>query len=137
MRRLLTALIASALLLLLATPGAHLLAQAVADSTAAPVAIPSIADLVTHYQMPLVTVVSSILVWLVTKMTPEFAQQANWVKRLTLFAAAVLISLLVRGVGGTLSADVAAILWNLADGGAAALAGGAVFRLAKTQEGNQ
>lgn len=110
----------------------HLLAALVQDLTT----VPSLGQLLTHWQMSLVVVLSSGAFFGLTRLVPRVAQWENWVKRLLLIVVAVGISAVVRSVGGTVSPDLAGLFWTAADGLASAVTANAVFQIGKTQPGN-
>lgn len=98
--------------------------------------VPSLGQLLTHWQMPLVVVMSSGAFFGLTKLLPKVADYGDWTKRLLLVAVAIVISAVIRSVGGTVSPDLAGLFWTAADGLASAVTANAVFQIGKTQPGN-
>lgn len=99
--------------------------------------IPSLGELLTHWQMPLVIGLSSGLVFGLTRLAPRVAAWGDWTKRAALLVVAMIISMGVRSVGGEVSPDLAGLFWVAADGLASTVTASTVFRMGKTQEGNE
>lgn len=92
-------------------------------------------DFMTAYQLPIATVLASVLMFLMSHVN-AFAKLGDWPKRLAYLGAAVLVTAAVKAVGGELSGDLAGWMSAGLGGAIAAGAGMSVFSMAKTQPGH-
>lgn len=98
--------------------------------------IPSFGELLVHWQMPLVIGLSSLVAFATAKISPKVAALGDWTKRGALLVIAMVMSAVVRSIGGEVSSDLAMLFWTVMDGAASTITAGTVFRLAKVQPGN-
>lgn len=111
----------------------------VAQDTVAVVADPGIplnvAEFLTTYQLAIATLLGSAIVYLLAKHT-ALSTKGDSLKRGSYFAAALLVTVVLKLVGGTLSPDLETFVATGLQTLVSTVTGAGVFAMAKKQPGN-
>lgn len=100
----------------------------------APIPAPgSLADLIGGAQMTLVTVLASLLTWILSHAWPGFTNLGDWGKRGILLLSAYGITMIVHLVHGNVTADLATLVQTTLQAIVAAFASGTIFKLGTTK----
>lgn len=120
----------------------HLLTQVPADTAivAPPVVLPTacasaaicVKAFVLGNQLAIVTLLSSLVLYIIAHISAGFAAANDWLVRVIHFAVAGAFSLLVSLWGGAPDPGLQALI----SGGLTAVIGGTIFKMGKTQPGN-